>query len=109
MGSTPQLAASLHVGQKNVDLLRSRWRRALPAHLEEYPVVKPAHHARQDFRKYSIAVTLLGGFAFASYMTDNKIRNEWYSRPDFKPKAAMVNDTSTLYDDKVFAQMKGEF
>ena len=37
---------------------------------------------------------------------DSKIKNHLYDRPDLKPKAAMVNDTSMLYDDEVLDQMK---
>ena len=36
---------------------------------------------------------------------DSKIKNHLYDRPDLKPKAAMVNDTSMLYDDDVYKQM----
>ena len=41
----------------------------------------------------------VSGFALAQYMTDTgALSNREYQRPDFKPKAAMVKDTSTMYD-----------
>ena len=77
---------------------------------EEYPVVRPNHAARKWFRRYAFGLTLVGAYCFANYMTDdNKMHNEWYSRPDFKPKAAMVSDSSAMYDDQVYKQMQGEF
>ena len=43
----------------------------------------------------------------ANKMTDDtKLKNEWYTRPDFKPKAAMVNDSSMNYDATAMAQLK---
>lgn len=33
------------------------------------------------------------------------MRNSWYNRPDLKPKAAMVKDTSLLYDEVAYSQM----
>ena len=74
---------------------------------EEYPVVRPNHHAKKFFRRYSIGLTITGGLFAAYFMPDdNKLRNEWYTRPDFKPKAAMVKDESMIYDKQVMTAMK---
>ena len=42
----------------------------------------------------------------ATYMSDNsKLRNSWYTRPDFKQKAAMVKDESMIYDEAALKQL----
>ena len=38
---------------------------------EEYPVVKPNHHAKKFFRRYSIGLSIVGGLLIANYMTDD--------------------------------------
>ena len=44
----------------------------------------------------------IAGLLLANKMADDsKIQNKTYDRPDFAPKAAMVNDTSMYYDDAV--------
>ena len=49
----------------------------------------------------------LAGLLVANRMADDsKIKNHLYDRPDLKPKAAMVTDTSMYYDDEVYNQMK---
>ena len=45
------------------------------------------------------------GTMFARQFTDNTgLKNEWYTRPDLKPKAAMVND-QTDYDPQALKQL----
>ena len=52
----------------------------------------------------------VSGFLFAQYMTDTgPTKNMDYQRPDFKPKAAMVKDTSMLYDEKTEQQIKAYY
>ena len=61
------------------------------------------------FGRWSTAVCVLAGYCLANKMADDsKIQNHLYDRPDLKPKAAMVNDTSMYYDDAVYNQMKKE-
>ena len=48
----------------------------------------------------------ISGVALATYMTDKgAMANREYQRPDFKPKAAMVKDTSGMYDQKSMDQI----
>jgi len=48
----------------------------------------------------------IGGFTLARYMVDDApLNDQFYTRPDFKPKAAMVNDTSMYYDDEAYQQL----
>lgn len=48
---------------------------------------------------------MLGGFAFARYMADDSLlKNEFYTRPDFKPFPAMVKEP-TDYDEEVYQQL----
>ena len=47
----------------------------------------------------------ISGFTFARlYTDDSPMKNQYYTRPDLKPKAAMVKE-STEYDPVVYQQM----
>ena len=54
--------------------------------------IEPALASRQFFRWYAFGTALLAGYLFAQYTVDPamKATNGMYNRPDFKPKAAMV-------------------
>lgn len=69
--------------------------------------MNPTRQARIKFGRYSLFVCSLAGLLLANRMADDsKIKNHLYDRPDLKPKAAMVTDTSMYYDDEVYNQMK---
>ena len=56
--------------------------------------VEPARASRFFFRWYAVGTAVVGGFLFAYATVDAgvKSQNGWYNRPDFKPKAAMVEE-----------------
>ena len=59
---------------------------------------------KKIFRRTSFMVMMFSGYCLAHTMTDQgRLKNRDYSRPDFKPKAAMVKDDSMLYDPAVKA------
>lgn len=62
--------------------------------VHDFPNPEPGRASRLLFRYYSVGSMLLMGFAVAYYITDNsqKSANQWYTRPDFKPFAAMVDE-----------------
>ena len=74
--------------------------------VEDWPNVTETRQAQRWFRRYAFYTCILGGFAMATYMSDNsKLRNSWYTRPDFKQKAAMVKDESMIYDEAALKQL----
>ena len=74
--------------------------------VEDHPNCHPTRQAKVKFGRYSLFVCAFAGYCFANKMTDDsKIQNHLYDRPDLKPKAAMVKDTSMYYDDEVYNQM----
>ena len=60
--------------------------------VHDFPHPEPGRTSRITFRYYSFAATILAGYCFARQTTESFLRcsNEWYSRPDLKPFAAMV-------------------
>ena len=75
--------------------------------VEEWPNVHATRTTRKFFRRYAFGTCFIVGNLLAGYMTDtSRLSNEWYTRPDLKPKAAMVKDDSMLYEADVVNQMK---
>ena len=75
--------------------------------VEEWPNVDAQRTTRKFFRRYAFGTCFITGFALAKYMTDTgRLRNRDYTRPDFKPKAAMVKDTSSQYDTQALSQLQ---
>jgi hypothetical protein len=73
--------------------------------VDEWPNVHANRTTNRFFRRYAGVSMVLGGFTFASYMADDsRLNNEWYTRPDLKPKAAMVKDDS-MYDSEAYQQL----
>jgi hypothetical protein len=59
--------------------------------VHDFVNLDPGHYTRKVFRKYFFVTCLLGGYMFATYtVSSNQKKNEWYTRPDFKPFPAMV-------------------
>ena len=74
--------------------------------VEEWPNGHPTRMANKYFNRYAFGTCFITGNLLAAQMTDtSRLSNEYYTRPDFKPKAAMVNDQSMLYEDSVLKQM----
>lgn len=70
-------------------------------HIEHYNDVSPIRAAQKNFRNAAGLTVVAGGFIFAYYFTDASImRNKWYTRPDFAPKAAMIRDEDNVLYDK---------
>lgn len=70
-----------------------------------YPNMNPMRSTFRQFRRYAFGSSLIAGYLFASYFTSYKgIKNSWYTRPDFKSKAAMV-DTHYDYDEVAYLQL----
>lgn len=73
--------------------------------LPDFPKVHPNATTWKYFRRYAAGTFILCGYTFATYVTDTtNMRDDWYTRPDFKPKPAMVKD-NTSFDDVVYQQM----
>ena len=73
--------------------------------VHDWPNVCATRTNRKFFRRYSLLTMCVTGTMFARQFTDNTgLKNEWYTRPDLKPKAAMVNDP-TDYDPQALKQL----
>lgn len=56
-----------------------------------YPNVHPSRTTNRFFRRYCGGVCIFGGLVMGRVMSDSSIMsNEYYTRPDLKPVAAMV-------------------
>lgn len=66
--------------------------------IHDFPNIEPGRIARITFRYYSIGASIILGWCAARYITDmnRKSQNAWYSRPDLKPFAAMVERPADL-------------
>lgn len=71
--------------------------------VHDFPNPDPGRSSRLLFRYYSVGSAMLIGLAFAYSITDNthKSQNQWYSRPDLKPFAAMVDAPKDLGHQKM--------
>lgn len=75
--------------------------------MEDFFVVEHGYTTRKAFRRWAGVTCLFTGYCLASYMSDPMVfYNRDYTRPDFKPKAAMVKDESMLYDPVAVRQMQ---
>ena len=74
--------------------------------IHDWPNMNPTRTTWKFFRRYAFFTCFIGGNILARKMSnDNILRNKWYTRPDLKPKAAMVKDTDIFYDDVAYKQL----
>ena len=75
--------------------------------VHDWPNVDYARTNRKYFRRYAMITCAITGGLFAKTFTDsNALKNPWYTRPDFKPKAAMVEDDDQTYDAIALKQLQ---
>ena len=68
--------------------------------VEEWFEVAPHKTNVKLFKMFSFLTVFTSGYMLANYMTDQgRFLNPDYTRPDFRPKAAMVKDQSSNYED----------
>ncbi len=61
--------------------------------VHDHPNVHPMRTTWKFFRRYAFFTCFTSGYMLAEYMSNREIMsNEWYTRPDLKPKAAMVHE-----------------
>jgi len=70
--------------------------------IHNFPNIHPSRTIWRKFRRYA-GMTLIGAGALAchNYMPTYHLQNQYYTRPDLKPKAAMVKGQND-YDDVVY-------
>jgi hypothetical protein len=77
---------------------RQRW-------VDNFPNISPNRTTYRFFRRYCLGFMFICGNVMAQYCADaTPLKNDWYTRPDLKPKAAMVDD-QTDYDDVAYQQL----
>jgi len=75
--------------------------------MEDNFVVEAGYTTRKAFRRWAGLTMICTGYLMASYMSNPMIfNNRDYTRPDFKPKAAMIKDDSMLHDPTAVRQMQ---
>lgn len=73
--------------------------------VDDWPNVQASRTTWKFFKRYAFGTSFVIGTIYAQYKTDDSILNDnWYTRPDFKQKAAMVKE-SFDYDDNVYQQL----
>jgi hypothetical protein len=73
--------------------------------IHDWPNVNPMRTTWKYFRRYSALTCMVAGCVVANKFTDDSaLYNQYYTRPDLKPKAAMVKE-STDYDSVAYQQM----
>lgn len=73
--------------------------------IPDFPKVAPNNTTWKFFRRYSAYTFVTCGFIFATWVTDSSnLADDWYTRPDFKQKAAMVKEPTHI-DDAAYQQM----
>lgn len=61
--------------------------------IHNWPNTHPMRSTWRMFRRYAVYTLVAGGTLFAQqWHTRSYMRNDFYTRPDFAPKAAMVKD-----------------
>jgi hypothetical protein len=71
----------------------------------DVPNVNPLATAMKRFRVGYYGTRFLGGYALYRLFRDRSaLRDDYYTRPDFKPKAAMVPESN--YDKRAEAQVR---
>jgi len=59
--------------------------------VHDHPNVHPMRTTQRYFKRWSFFTMFLCGTLAARYFTDDSmLNNDWYTRPDLKPKMAMV-------------------
>mmetsp|Transcript_17467 Transcript_17467/g.12471 ORF Transcript_17467/g.12471 Transcript_17467/m.12471 type:complete len:211 (-) Transcript_17467:72-704(-) len=75
-------------------------------YVPDWPNVNPTAKSSRNFRLFSLATCLLGGFLFAKATTNpERTTNVWYNRPDLKPFPAMVKQESDVTEDSAKKQL----
>lgn len=70
--------------------------------VHDWPNVNPTRTTWKYFRRYSALTCMVVGCCVANKFTDDSaLKNQYYTRPDLKPKAAMVKQP-TDYDPVVY-------
>ena len=67
-----------------------------PVNYHRFPNVNPDVYASRYFRIGFYGCLFIGGNLFASYLTPDPFKDEYYSRPDFKPSTPMVEDSEEI-------------
>ena len=79
------------------------WARFRDTYIDQYP----SRAVQKMFRRGAYGTVFASGFLLAQFMAPwDGFANREYQRPDFKPKAAMVKDTSMHWDDQANEQLK---
>jgi hypothetical protein len=71
-----------------------------PKNYHNFPNINPDHTARWRFRIGFYGTLIMAGWVFAEVMTVRPFKDEYYSRPDFKPDTPMVEDTEDIAEAK---------
>ena len=73
--------------------------------VHDHPNIHPNRTTFRAYRRVSFCVMFVCGNVLARHMANwEGLKNSWYTRPDFKPKAAMVSET-TDYDSVALKQV----
>ena len=73
--------------------------------IHNWPNVHPMRSTWRMYRRYVAYTLIIGGtFVAQSWHTRHYMRNDFYSRPDLKPKAAMVK-SQNMYDEVAYQQL----
>ena len=93
-----------------------RWNKTTSGGVPRYPITRfepkfpntePLQQSKIVFRKYSVLTSLAFGVLFAKLMANTDgLKNEWYSRPDFKPYPAMVKKEGIVKDQEEILMQK---
>lgn len=67
-----------------------------PRSWHRFPNLNPDHYAQNYFRLGFYTMIFIGGNISASFLTPRYDKDEYYSRPDFKPSTPMVEDTEDI-------------
>ena len=75
--------------------------------VHDHPNVHAMRTTQRYFRRWSFGTMFICGTIFARYYTDDSmLNNTWYTRPDLKPKMAMVDiKDQTDYDPVAYEQL----
>ena len=73
--------------------------------VHDWPNVNPTRTTWKYFRRYSLLTMIVAGTCCARTFTDDSpLKNQYYTRPDLKPKAAMVKESHD-YDPVAYKQL----
>lgn len=71
-----------------------------PKNWHMFPNVQPDHNCRNRFRLGFYGTMFLGGYLTMIFWTPDVWKDEYFSRPDFKPTTPMVEDTPDIQKAK---------